>query len=193
MKFRTFVMATLLTVLLVAGTASAQYREDGFLVTFNAGAVEATSEVTGEGISGNSAGLTFEKVLKDARFSAGVSIIWLWADEMVEINPGTSEKVTVSSVPFVMTARYNFLNSKFAANIGLGLGVHSSTIKRNEGTVTERSSTSTGFALSLPVTVAYFLAPDFYLQFIYTPSWMDGTPLRDDLAHSINVGIGSQW
>ena len=96
-------------------------------------------------------------------------------------------------MPSLFTGRYNFLNSRFAANIGIGLGIHTSTKAVYEGTIEERSTTTSGLAFSIPVEVAYFLDPDLYLQLIYTPSWMTTTELRDDLAHTIAGGIGFQW
>ena len=190
---RTLSAITLLAVMILATTASAQFQDKGFLLTLNAGTIVATSERSDESINVNSAGFTLEKVLDGGRFSVGASFIWLWADEVTEVITGDPQKVTYSAAPFVFTGRWNFLNSRFAANIGLGIGVHTSTQKLDEGTTDEISSSVTGMAMSVPVTAAYFLAPDFYLQVVFTPSWMNTTPMRDDLAYSINAGLGFQW
>ena len=183
----------LLAVLLTATAASAQFREGTVLLTFDVGTVLATSEYSGSDIDGTIAGFTLEKVLGEGKFNAGFSVIWLMGDETVKSQDGTEEKITYSSVPFFLTGRWNFLNSRFAANIGLGIGIHSSTRKLHEGTSEELASTTIGTALSVPIEVAYFIDPDFYLQAVYTPSWMDGTPLRDDIAHSFALGLGFVW
>ena len=183
----------LLAVLLTATAASAQFRGGTTLLTFDVGTLVATSDYSSEDVTGTIAGFTVEKVLGSGNFSAGLSVIWLKGDETVKIQDGTEEKLTYSSVPFVLTGRWNFLNSSFAANIGLGIGIHSSTRKLHEGTTEELSSTTIGTALSLPIEVAYFVDPDFYLQAVYTPSWMDGTPFRDDIAHSFALGLGFVW
>jgi len=183
----------LLAVVLTATSASAQFREDAVLLTFDAGTVIATSELTGNDVTGNGAGFTLEKVLSGGKFNIGFSLFWTWADEFAEIRTGTEDKITFTSVPFLFTGRFNFLNSRFAANIGLGIGLHSSSRKLFEGSSDEYTSTTTGMAFSLPVEAAYFLDPDLYVQFIYTPSWMDTSPLRDELAHTFALGIGFQW
>ena len=180
-------------MLFTATAVWAQFREDAVLLTFDAGAVIATSELSGNSVTGNGAGFTLEKVLDGGKFNVGFSLFWTWADELAEIQAGTEDKITFTSVPFMFTGRFNFLNSRFAANIGLGIGLHSSTRKIFEGTTDERASTTTGMALSLPVEAAFFLDPDLYIQFIYTPNWMDTSPLRDELAHSFGLGIGFQW
>jgi hypothetical protein len=183
----------LLSILLVATVASAQFRDDTVLLTFDVGTVLATSEYSDADVTGNVAGFTLEKVLGGGKFNAGFSVIWLKGDETVKSQDGTEEKITYTSVPFFLTGRWNFLNSSFAANIGLGIGIHSSTRKLHEGTTEELDSTTIGTALSIPIEVAYFVDPDFYLQAVYTPSWMDGTPLRDDIAHSFALGLGFVW
>lgn len=183
----------LLAVLLTATAASAQFREGTVLLTFDVGTVLATSEYSGNDIDGTIAGFTLEKVLGGGKFNAGFSVIWLNGDETVKDQDGTEEKITYSSVPFFLTGRWNFLNSRFAANIGLGIGIHSSTRKLHEGTSEEVASTTMGTALSVPLEVAYFIDPGFYLQAVFTPSWMDGTPLRDDIAYSFALGLGFVW
>jgi hypothetical protein len=183
----------LLVVLLAATAASAQFREGTTLLTFDVGTALATSEYSDADVTGNVAGFTLEKVLGGGKFNAGFSVIWLKGDETVKVQDGTEEKLTYTSVPFFLTGRWNFLNSRFAANIGLGIGIHSSTRKLHEGTTEELDSTTIGTALSIPIEVAYFVDPDFFLQAVYTPSWMDGTPLRDDIAHSFALGLGFVW
>jgi len=183
----------LLGVLLIAATASAQFRDKAVLLTLGAGPVLASDADTGDKINGNVAGFTLEKVLADGKFNAGFSIIWMWADGTVTNEDQSQTRVSVSGVPFMLTGRYNFLNSKFTANIGLGLGIHTTTRYLEEGTIQERSTTTSGMAVSIPVELAYFLDPDMYLQVTYSPSWMNTTPLRDDLAHSFALGIGFQW
>lgn len=183
-----------LVMLLAATAASAQFREGTVLLTFDVGTILATSDYSDNNIDGNVAGFTLEKVLGGGgKFNVGFSVIWLKGDETVKVQDGTEEKLTFTSVPFFLTGRWNILNSSFAANIGLGIGIHSSTRKLDEGTSEELSSTSIGTALSIPIEVAYFVDPDFYLQAVYTPSWMDGTPLRDDIAHSFALGLGFVW
>ena len=183
----------LLAVLLAAATASAQFREGTTLLTFDVGTLVATSEYSSEDVTGTVAGFTVEKVLGGGTFNAGLAVIWLKGDETVKIQDGTEEKLTYTSVPFFLTGRWNFLNSRFAANIGLGIGIHSSTRKLHEGTSEELSSTTIGTALSIPIEVAYFVDPEFYLQAVYTPNWMNGTALRDDMAHSFALGLGFVW
>ena len=183
----------LVAVLLTASAASAQYRDGAVLLTVNAGSVIGTSDLTDNSITGNAAGFTLEKVLADGRFNAGFSIIWVSADEFADLREGQQDKVTYSSVPFVITGRYNLLNSRFTANIGLGIGLHTSSRALFEGTIEERSSSASSMALSLPVQVAYFVDPDLYFQFIYTPTWMSTSAFKDDMAHTFAGGIGFQW
>ena len=132
--------AAFLSILLVATVASAQFRDDTVLLTFDVGTVLATSEYSDNDIDGNVAGFTLEKVLGGGKFNAGFSVIWLKGDETVKLQDGTEEKITYTSVPFFLTGRWNFLNSSFAANIGLGIGIHSSTRKLHEGTTEELAS-----------------------------------------------------
>jgi len=101
--------------------------------------------------------------------------------------------VTYSSTPFRLTGRWNFLNSKFAANVGLGLGIHTSTRKLYEGTIDEISTTTSGLDVGLPITLAYFLDPGFYLTAIYSPTYMSGSFADDDFAHGFMFGLGFQW
>jgi len=185
--------AVLLAVLLMAAGASAQYRDGAVLLTVNAGANRATSDLSGDGVDGIAAGFTLEKVLADGRFNAGFSIFWVQSEEVIQVDEDQWNRVNYSSVPFVMTGRYNFLNSRFAANIGLGIGLHTSTRSVYEGTIEERSTSVSAMALNVPLEIAYFLDPDLYIQLIYTPTWMSASYVQDNMVHTFAGGLGFQW
>lgn len=190
---RMITFALLLVLILTSTTALAQYREGAVLVTLDAGGTMAKSNYSGDMVNGTAAGFTFDKVLADGKFNVGASLVWLQSDETAEIEEGETGKVTYSSTPFRLTGRWNFLNGKFAANVGLGLGIHTSNRKLYEGTVDEKSESVSGFNFGVPVTVAFFLDPDFYLTAIYSPSWMSGSYADGDLAHALMFGLGFQW
>jgi hypothetical protein len=186
--------AALLGLLFAATVASAQFRDDAFLLTIGYGASRANLDESNDDIKGTAGGFTAEKVLLDGKLNAGLTIYWLSADEAVLLEGDTTTSpFSYSGVPFMLTGRWNFLNSRFAANVGLGVGVHSSTRYLYKGTSNERKSDTSGMAFAIPVELAYFLDPDFYLQFTYSPNWMRTTPLRDDFAHSFALSLGFQW
>ena len=184
---------TLFALILMTSTAFAQYRDGAVLLTLNAGGSLAKSNYSGDSLEGTAAGFTIDKVLGDGKFIFGGSLTWLRTDETVDIEDGKSGDVTYSSTPFRMNGRWNFLNGRFAANIGVGLGIHTSTITIYEGTVDERSGTTSAFNFGLPVTIAYFLDPDFYLTAIYSPNWMSSSYTEDDFAQAVMFGLGFQW
>lgn len=190
---RLILAIALMTLALMATTAFAQYRDGAVLLTLDAGGTSAKSTYSGDMVNGTAAGITFDKVISDGKFNVGASLVWLKSDETVEIDEGETGTVDYSSTPFRLTGRWNFLNGRFAANVGLGLGIHQSTRKLYEGTVDERSETVSGFNFGVPVTVSYFLDPDFYLTAIYSPTWMNGSYADGDLAHAMMFGLGFQW
>ena len=192
MKRLIFILA-LAGFVVSAGGAAAQYRDDTVLFTLNAGALVAKSNETGGDMTGNTAGFTLEKVLVDGKVSAGISIPFLFAEETISVEGSDPVEVDFSGTPVLLTCKYNFLNGRFAAYVGGGIGIHWSTLKTDAGTSDERSSQSTGMAFSLPVGVAYFLDDDFYIQGNYVLGYMSTTPLRDNMSQAITLGMGFQW
>ena len=93
----------------------------------------------------------------------------------------------------LLTCKYNFLNGRFAAYVGGGIGIHWSSLKTDAGTSDEASKQSTGLAFSLPVGVAYFLDNDFYLQGNYVLGYLGTTPLKDNMTQAMTLGLGFQW
>jgi len=184
---------TLLILILMTSTAFAQYRDSAVLLTLNAGGAMGKSTYSGENLKGTAAGFTIDKVLGDGKFIFGGSLTWLRTEETVDIEDGKSGDVTYSSTPFRLNGRWNFLNGRFAANIGLGLGIHTSTIKLYEGTIDERSGTTSSFNFGVPITISYFLDPDFYLTAIYSPNWMSSSYTEDDFGQAVMFGLGFQW
>lgn len=184
---------TLLALTLMASTAFAQYRDGAVLLTLDAGGTQSKSTYSGDYLSGTAAGFAIDKVLGDGKWTFGGSLTWLRTEETVTIEDGKSGDVVYSSTPFRLNGRWNFLNGRFAANVGMGLGIHTSTIKLYEGTIDERSSTTSAFNIGLPVTIAYFLDPDFYLTAIYSPNWMTSSFTENDFAHAVMFGLGFQW
>ena len=183
----------LIALVLMTTTAFGQYREGAVQLTLDAGAAMMNSPYSGGTLNGSAAGFAIDKTLKDAKFSLGGSLTWIRAEETVVIEDDKSGDVTYSSVPFRMTGRWNFLNSRFAANIGLGFGIHTSTLQLFAGTVDERSTTTSALSIGLPITAAFFLDPDFYLNFVYSPTWMSSSLVEDNLAHAFMLGLGFQW
>ena len=184
---------TLLALILMTSTAFAQYRDGAVLLTLDAGGSLSKSTYSGESLSGTAAGFAIDKVLGDGKFTFGGSLTWLRTEETVVIEDDKTGDVTYSSTPFRLNGRWNFLNGKFAANIGVGLGIHTSTVALYEGTIDERSGTTSAFNFGLPMTIAYFLDPDFYLTAIYSPNCMSSSYTEDDFAQAVMFGLGFQW
>ena len=186
--------AALIGVLFVAATASAQYREGSVLLTLGAGSSFTKLEDSGDQISGSAAGFTLEKVLAGGKATMGFTLYWLSASDDVTLEGDTTTSpVSYSATPFAITGRYNFLNSRFAANVGLGLGFYTSKLYEHEGTVDQRQRSASGMSFSLPIGMAYFLDPDMYLQFSYVPSIMTASALSEDLSHTVVLVAGFQW
>jgi opacity protein-like surface antigen len=190
---RLILFVVLAGLMVSAGGARAQYKDQAVLLTLSGGALLTTSDVSGQSITGNAANFTFEKVVSEGKVSVGIAIPYIFADETVTGSEQVPEKITYSGTPVMLTCKYNILNGRFAAYAGAGIGVHWSSLKRHEGTVDEVSSSFTGMALGVPVGVAFFLAEDLYLQGVYSLSYMSTTPLRDDIAHGFMLGLGFQW
>jgi opacity protein-like surface antigen len=190
---RLILFVVLAGLMVSAGGAQAQYKDQAVLLTLSGGALLTTSDVSGQSITGNAANFTFEKVVSEGKVSVGIAIPYIFADETVTVSGQVPEKITYSGTPVMLTCKYNILNGRFAAYAGAGIGVHWSSLKRHEGTVDEVSSSFTGMALGVPVGVAFFLAEDLYLQGVYSLSYMSTTPLRDDIAHGFMLGLGFQW
>jgi hypothetical protein len=184
---------TLLALILMTSTAFAQYRDGAVLLTLDAGGSMSKSTYSGDSLNGTAAGFAIDKVLGDGKFTFGGSLTWLRTEETVVIEDDKTGDVTYSSTPFRLNGRWNFLNGKFAANIGVGLGIHTSTVKLYEGTIDERSGTTSALNIGLPITIAYFLDPDFYLTAIYSPNWMSSSYTEDDFAQAVMFGLGFQW
>jgi hypothetical protein len=175
------------------GGALAQYRDDATLFTINVGGITGEYSDTGESMTGNVAGLTLERVLSDGKVSVGISLAFAIADDDVTAEDSETVNVDFSGSPVLLTCKYNILNGRFAGYAGAGLGIHWSSLKTDAGTIDEVSNNFTGMAFSIPVGIAYFLDPDFYLQAVYNLSIMTTTPLTDDLHHSLALGLGFQW
>jgi len=60
---------TLLSLILMASTVSAQYQEDAVLLTIDAGGTMAKSAYSGDMLSGTAAGFTIDKVLSEGKFT----------------------------------------------------------------------------------------------------------------------------
>jgi len=190
---RLILFVVLAGLMVSAGGAQAQYKDQAVLLTLSGGALKTTSDESGQSITGNAANFTFEKVLSDGKVSVGISIPFLFADETVSVPGHDPVNISYRGTPFLLTCKYNILNGGFAAYVGAGIGVHWSSLKQYEGTVDEVSSSFTGMALGVPVGIAFFLAEDLYLQGVYSLSYMSTTPLRDDIAHGFLLGLGFQW
>ena len=50
-----------------------------------------------------------------------------------------------------------------------------------------------GLETVLFLTAAFFLDPDFYLNFVYSPTWMSSSLVEDNMAHAFMLGLGFQW
>ncbi len=184
----------LLGLLFTAATAFAQYREGAVLLTLGAGSSFTKLEDSGDQISGTAAGFTLEKVLAGGKATMGFTLYWLSASDDVTLEGDTTTSpVSYSSTPFAITGRYNFLNSRFAANVGLGLGFYTSKFYLYEGTTEQIQRSQSGMSFSLPIGMAYFLDPDMYLQISYVPSIMTASSLTDDLSQTVVLVAGFQW
>lgn len=191
---RILFVAALLGLLFSAATAAAQYREKAVLLTLGAGWSSTQLKNSGEKISGSAAGFTLEKVLEGGKFNLGFTFSWLSAaDDVVLEGDTTPSPVSFSSMPFMITGRWNFLNSRFAGNLGLGFGFYNANLFLYEGTIEERKSTETGISVTIPLQFVYFVDPDVYLQASYIPAIMTASSISDDLAHNAILAIGFQW
>jgi len=186
--------AVVLGLLFAAATASAQYRGGSVLLTLGAGSSFTKLKDSDDQISGTAAGMTLEKVLAGGKATMGFTLYWLSAGDDVTLEGDTTTSpVSYSSTPFAITGRWNFLNSRFAANIGLGLGFYTSKLFLYEGTTEQRQISESGMSISVPIGVAYFLDPDMYLQVSYVPAVMTATTVSEDLAHTVVLVAGFQW
>lgn len=167
MKRMLFVIA-LAGIMVSAGVAQAQYKDGAILFTFGGGALLATSNETGESITGNAINFTLEKVLSDGRLSVGIAIPYIFADETITIEGNDPMDVTYSGSPFMLTCKYNIINGGFALFAGGGIGIHYSNMKLYAGTSDEKTESYTGLAFNIPIGVAFYLAEDFYLQGTYS-------------------------
>ncbi len=190
---RLILLAILAGLMVSAGGAQAQFKDRAVLLTLGAGAVTSTSEESGGSLTGNAANFTFEKVVSGGKVSVGISIPYIYADATVEDPELGPLDIAFRGTPFLLTCKYNFLNGRFAAYAGAGIGVHWSNMKQNAGTVDEVSQDFTGMAFGIPVGIAYFLTEGLYLQGVYSLSYMNTTPLRDNMAHAFMLGLGFQW
>lgn len=183
----------LATCTVTAGGAFAQYRDDATVFTVNAGTLMGEYSDTGESMSGTIAGMTLERLMSDGRVSVGISLAFAVADDDVTVDGSDPFNVEFSGTPVLLTCKYNFLNGRFAAYAGAGLGIHWSSLKTDAGTSDEVSNGYTGMAFSIPVGIAYFLDPEFYIQATYNLSLMTTTPLTDDMHHAFSLGLGFLW
>jgi opacity protein-like surface antigen len=192
MKRLVFILA-LAACLMSSGSALAQYRNDAVLFSINAGGVTASDDDFDESVTGNTADFFLEKVLADGKATVGFSVPYIAADATRNIEGEDPVDLEYSSVPFLLTAKYNILNGRFAGFVGAGIGLHSSSLKTNAGTTEEMSKSTTGMAFSIPVGIAYFLDDDFYLQGSYHFRSLSGAPLGGGITHSLTLGLGFQW
>jgi len=190
---RLILLVALAGLMVSAGGAQAQFKDRAVLLTLSAGAATSTSEESGGSITGNAANFTLEKVVSGGMISVGISIPYIYADGTVEEPGNDPNDIAFRGTPFLLTCKYNFINGRFAAYAGAGIGVHWSNLKQHAGTVDEVSQDFTGMAFGIPVGIAYFLAEDLYLQGVYSLSYMNTTPLRDNMAHAFMLGLGFQW
>lgn len=192
MKRFIFVL-TLTAVLMSVGGALAQYRNDAVLFSINAGGVTASDDDFDESVTGNTADFFLEKVLADGKASVGFTIPYIFADATLDLDGEDPVDLEYSSVPFLLTAKYNIFNGRFVGYVGAGIGLHSSSVKTNAGTTEEISRSTSGMAFGIPVGIGYFLADDFYLQGAYNFRSLSGSQLGDGITHSLTLGLGFQW
>lgn len=186
--------ALLLLLALGTGSAKAELRDGTFLLTLNLAPVGFQSEVEdgfewGSSLSGN-----FEKVLAKGRIGLGAALGYF----QVEQDFGTADSAGVAyfeSFPLYLTGRVLFGSPQTPVYVGLGIGVHYSSLEKVSPTIPNGKTfdQTNGLALLLPLGLNAYVGQNTFLNFGFALNWLYGLEIENDLVYIFNVGIGFQF
>jgi hypothetical protein len=187
-------LGILITILVVAGSASAEVGYNDFLLTGTASYVMGQAKETGQTLDGASFTLTFESVGSADKVSFGLSFGYA-VMEYEQNDAGLVSKQQVSTFPIYLMGRGWFGSGRFQGYLGGAFGVYFSELKTT--TITDHTTTTRGMAgtgLSVPLGFIFNLNERVFLNANYTLTWLiDNDFLENGILNSFGVGLGVNW
>jgi outer membrane protein W len=187
-------LGILITILVIAGSASAEVGYSDFLLTGTGSYVMGKSKNTGETLDGASFALTFESVGSSDRVSFGLSFAYATMEHETN-DAGLVSKQEISTFPIYLMGRGWFGTGKFQGYIGGAFGVYFSELKTttvNNQTTTTQGMSGTG--LSVPAGVIFNLNERVFLSASYALNWLiDNDFLENGILNTFGLGLGFNW
>ena len=185
---------SVLTLVLLAVAATAVMAEpipDKWMLTPRFGYVFMTSNDDGESFDGMAASLAIEHNIYGQHYALGLMTGYGWATDEITPTEGEAFDIDHTSIPILATFKYMFGNMRWTGHLGFGAGVHISSTKAPE--VTSQEESVTGFAMSVPLGVMFWVTENININIAYQYNWMLSSYLSDDASQSANLGIGFQF
>ena len=188
-------------ILLSAGNAHAQMKGDATLLILNSSYGTGTTDLTENSLDAWGFSGAVEKVSWDGKYATGFALGWSSFSAQA-YNPPTPENPDASpnpdpgiyyidTFPAHVYGKMFFGNPKVKGYLGAGVGAYMSKVETcgDLGCVT----TSTGnFSLNAPLGVYLFTSKSVFFNANYVFNWLNDSPLKSDIAHFFNLGVGFQ-
>lgn len=191
----------LLIELFFSGAIQAQMKDDATLLLFNAAYGNGKNNITGETMDGWGFSAAFEKINWEGKYALGFAVGWISYNDdsqsngfppvSIPENPNPSI-YDINTFPFYFYGKLYFGNPRTRFYIGGGLGAYVSKIKVS-GDNFYSTTSSGGVALSAPLGFYLFASENVFFNVNYVFNWLSDSPLDNNIAHILNLGIGFQF
>ena len=175
-------------ILIMASSASAQFKKWSELTTINAGYASLVGETTGNTLEGYAIDVTHEQVNLDGDLSGGFMIAYLSGhDEDTE----TDRKINYYSVPLFLQGKYFFGSDMIAGYAQGGVGIQFSGVDY-VGKTLMLSDGDAGIAMMAGLGANFYTDEKIFISAAYNFSYLNNSFYRDGIFHLFKVGIGFQ-
>lgn len=186
------VYLVVVALFLLAGSAAAQSRLGGVLLTITGGQAFGKSEATGENIDGPTLMGSFEQRTSSTPFSFYFSVGYSSLSSE-ESDQGERIQRDVSTWPFYFGTRYWMGRGRLQGYAGAAIGMYFSTLSTTTSGTEESYSSiaSNGSGLGVPIGLSYAMSPQVNLVGGFALNWVWSNDFfENDLLYSVNLGFG---
>ena len=185
---RVFLGMIIISVLFGGKSAFAQLKSSSRVFIFDGAYATLDSKETSHTLDGYCFGLSFEQLSSGIKWSGGVGLMYLNAQDT---NDDTQREINYVSVPIILSGKYYF-NSGIGSNyLQCGFGVHFSQVDYL-GKETCFSGGSSGFTFNLGFGGYVFFNEKMFLNIGYNFMLMGNSYYQDGIVHLWKLGLGFQ-
>jgi len=182
-----------ITVLLLAGVATAGIGPGDGLISFNIGYATGKAAVTGSTVDGPVFAFNYEKLAWDKPVAFLFSIGW--SEVTKNETDATTSPITrqIETWPIYLGAKGYLGKGAFQGHLGASLGLYFSTVETAVTQTGEEYASwgSSGWGLGVPLGITVSMGDTAFINAEYFLNWMWSNEAFDnDLLHTVLLGIG---